>query len=252
MPPLLASFFLVLRGQEENVCTDVPFKNGTVWTDHLLRPCSFYAENHTARCTPGTKAAIMCCACGGGTATSPQQALVVSSTILVGCNDYPGWKDTDDYGCDRYDQPEYNSECDNDYHTDSAGVAASDACCSCGGGCLDKPFANGTQWNDGNPISQSCDQFTVTSCGYYGESDNDGDGTTAKQMCCVCGGGSNVKDGTTAPPLPTTTAEDDDDALVIGLSVGGGVLAIALGAWAYRTYGNSKFYSPVASTPVSL
>ena len=196
MPPLLASFFLVLRGQEENVCTDLPFKNGTVWTDHLLRPCSFYTENPSTRCAQNTTAKRMCCACGGGTTTakSAPQAPLASNTIPEGCYDLSvngaPWADSEGYTCAKYiEEDGWCSAYGDDYEND--GLTADEACCVCGGGTVPNCYdltANGMHWTDSQGytcIDYSDDNSRCDAFGHMYEND----GMTANVACCPCGGG---------------------------------------------------------------
>lgn len=246
MAPFLASLCLAaLRGQQETglpECIDVTFRNRTAWNDHLLRPCSFYAEDPSTRCAQNTAAKVMCCACGGGT-TNTKAAVV--STATTACYDFKAynsfgvivtWEDEEGYDCNNYKS--YTDACESGDDHANLGMTANDACCACNGGffdnsgsndCVDKRFDNGTTWNDGHvSIPETCADYMLESCAAHGYEDY-GSGK-AIDMCCVCGGGTQS----------TADDDDDDDALVIGLSVGGGVLAVALGAWAYRTYGNSN------------
>lgn len=252
MAPFLASLCLAaLRGQQETglpECIDVTFRNRTAWNDHLRRPCSFYTEDRSTRCAQNTAAKVMCCACGGGT-TNTKAAVV--STATTACHDFKAydsdgvitWKDSRDFDCNVYKTWDYACENEGGDYA-NLNMTANDACCVCDGGffdnsgsndCVDKRFDNGTTWNDGNDVPETCAGHTLESCAAHGYVDY-GSGK-AIDMCCVCGGGTQ-----------STADDDDDDALVIGLSVGGGVLAVALGAWAYRTYGNSnsKTYEAVS------
>lgn len=108
------------------------------------------------------------------------------AAIPAGCDNYPAnWKDEIGTGCWFYEQGDNCNIWGNGYPDPDTGYTAKDACCACGGGCLNRPVGwvdsegNGCDWYAQDP-SRSCPRFG---------SSNRNRGFVANEACCVCGGG---------------------------------------------------------------
>merc|ERR1719498_960082 len=142
-----------------------------------------------------------CCACGGGSS--------------AGCKDQPGWYDSEGEGCLDYAN---NNYCKADGTTGdgwssewgslelyaTSGLAATSACCACGGGAGSAPtqqVCTDLIWRDAEGSNcaeyqseQYCTHGGLQGVGWeptWGKlEDYAVDGKSAIQACCACGGGS--------------------------------------------------------------
>jgi uncharacterized protein YkwD len=114
------------------------------------------------------------------------------------------WSDSDGphYHCDWYARGNNCKQHGGSYK--NFGYVAKQACCTCGGGCLDKVPPGQDEWYDSKGKGRHCDWYSEGDrCRKHGNK-NINFGMTANQACCVCGAGQNDADPTPAPaPNPS-------------------------------------------------
>jgi hypothetical protein len=209
-------------------CVDSPIG----WYDFFGRNCAWYGELES-NCEVyghqyanfGHTALSACCVCGGGQSSleleegihlqeDPEaEVVVLDGAEAQTCWDQPNWYDSTGDGCAWY-EGEHNCEYYGDQFLSIDGLAANDACCTCGGGlssapalllsddvpgCSDNPF----DWSD--EYGNGCDWYSSDAeyCKKYGDLEG-AYGKTPNEACCACGGGFNPN------MIPPKEEEEDD------------------------------------------
>jgi len=123
------------------------------------------------------------------------------------------WHDADggEFHCDWYSKGDRCKKHGNSFA--NAGLTATKACCTCGGGCLDKVPEGMAEWHDSDGEGYHCDWYSVGDrCQEHGGQFENG-GMTAKDACCACGGGCKAgDDDCNAESAVTATSDAGGDA----------------------------------------
>jgi hypothetical protein len=203
-----------------NECDDSPvgwydfFGRNCEWYGELESNCAVYGHQYS---NFGRTALSACCVCGGGQSSLEEEILPqvdqeVAQAHSQTCWDQPNWYDSTGDGCAWYEE-EHNCEYYGDQFLSIDGLAANDACCTCGGGlssapalppaddvpgCSDSPY----DWFD--EYGNRCDWYSLDEdyCIKYGDFEG-ADGKTPNEACCACGGGFN--------PNATPPKEKEED-----------------------------------------
>jgi hypothetical protein len=209
-------------------CVDSPIG----WYDFYGRNCEWYGELDSNCAVYGHQyanfghtALSACCVCGGGQSSleeeiHPQEDQEAGVVVLDGaekqtCWDQPNWYDSTGDGCAWY-EGEHNCEYYGYQFLSIDGLAANDACCTCGGGlssapalppadevpgCSENPFG----WFD--EYGNGCDWYSLDAeyCMKYGDLEG-AYGKTPNEACCACGGGFN-------PNMTSPKEEEEDDGM---------------------------------------